>query len=382
MPPEQARCPVCAGDELAPVLEVAGVPVFCNVLWETRDEALAAARGDIALVFCEACGTIHNSAFDPALVRYSPAYENSLHFSGVFREFEADLTRRLIAEHGLSGRLVVDIGCGDGHFLRRLCGGAGNRGIGFDPSYAGPPNGEAGVSFVREYWSEAHAEIAPDFISCRHVLEHLGDPRALLQTLAGSTATLYFEVPDGEYMLREAACWDVIYEHVSYFTAPALRRLFGDFGFAALATGSSFGGQYLYIEAARDRGGELSGGSGAGLTPLVERFSRSYAETVAGWTERLAELRSAGRRVAVWGAGSKGVTFLNAVGGGGEVDLVIDVSERKHGRFAPGTGQQVRAPEAVREERPDAVVAMNPLYVEEIRRHLAELDVEAEVVPA
>jgi SAM-dependent methyltransferase len=364
-----------------PVLDVAEVPVFCNVLWGSREEAVAAARGDISLAFCESCGTIHNSAFDPELVRYSPGYENSLHYSPAFREFAEGLAARLIERHGLRGKRIVDIGCGDGDFLRLLCRGTGNRGIGFDPSYAGRPNWDRDVSFVREYYSEAHASVKADFICCRHVLEHLEEPRTLLSLLSGSPATLYFEVPDGEYMLREAAGWDVIYEHVSYFTAPALRRLFGESGFRALETGSSFGGQYLYIEAAREGGGPADSGSAAELAPLAKRFAERYAENVGTWSERLAALRADGRRVALWGAGSKGVTFLNVVPGGSEVELVIDLNERKQGRFLPGAGQEIRAPGAARDERPDVVVAMNPLYVGEIQRSLATLGVAAEVVP-
>lgn len=382
MPPEQARCPVCAGDELAPVLEVQGVPVFCNVLWETRDEALAAARGDIALVFCRSCGTIHNAAFDPELVRYSPAYENSLHFSAVFRDFARELAERLVERHGLHGKRIVDIGCGNGDFLRLLCDGTGNRGVGFDPSYRGTANGNGAVRIVREHYTADHASEPADLICCRHVLEHLDEPRALLDTVAGARATLYFEVPDGEYMLREAATWDVIYEHVTHFTAPGLARLFADFGFEALDLGSSFGGQYLYIEAARDAAAAVRPASSpADLLPLAEQFGRRCDERVTTWSERLGTLHREGKRVAVWGAGSKGVTFLNVVPGGEQIELVVDLNERKQGRHVPGAGQAIRAPEAVTGHRPDVVLAMNPLYVGEIGAALRKLGVTADVVP-
>ena len=382
MPPERTPCPVCGSAGASPVLEVEGVPVFCNVLWDTREEARTAARGDIALAFCGSCGTLYNSAFDPELVRYSPTYENSLHFSTVFREFAHELAGRLVERHDLHGKNIVDIGCGNGDFLRMLCGANGNRGVGFDPSYRGAANGNGSVRFVREYFSAEHASEPADFICCRHVLEHMDEPRALLETLAGTRAALYFEVPDGEYMLREAATWDVIYEHVSYFTAPALTRLFEDFGFGTLDVGSTFGGQYLYIEASGEAPAPAEPGSSpAELRPLAEDFGTRYAERVATWAERLRELHDAGRQVAVWGAGSKGVTFLNVVPGAEEVGLVVDLNERKHGRHVPGAGHPIQPPEAVSRHRPDVVLAMNPLYVEEIGGTLRKLGVTADVVP-
>jgi SAM-dependent methyltransferase len=384
-PPEHGSCPVCGRRDLTPVLALAGVPVFCNVAWATREEALAAPRGDISLRFCGHCGMIHNAAFDPQLLRYSPGYENSLHFSPAFREFARALAERLMARYDVLGKRIVDIGCGKGEFLELLCSDAtGNRGVGFDPSYAGQAreDGER-LTFVRDYYSETHAATPADLICCRHVLEHLEAPRELLSTLAGTSAVVYFEVPDGDYMLREVAGWDVIYEHASYFTASALRYLFEDFGFEALDVGSSFGGQYLYLEAARAGNGRAPRepvGAVTQLGPLVDRFARLYAEKVEAWAGRLAELDAQGRRIAVWGAGSKGVTFLNVVPGAGGIDLVIDVNERKQGRFVPGTGHEIQGHEAVRDHAPDVVLVMNRLYVREIRRTLRRLDVRADVL--
>ena len=64
-----------------------------------------------------------------------------------------------------------------------------------------------------------------------------------------------------------------------------------------------------------------------------------------------------------------------------EVGLVVDLNERKHGRHVPGAGQPIQPPEAVSRHRPDVVLAMNPLYVEEIGGTLRKLGVTADVVP-
>ena len=81
----------------------------------------------------------------------------------------------------------------------------------------------------------------------------------------------------------------------------------------------------------------------------------------------------------VWGAGSKAVTFLNIVEGTGAIGHVVDISPDKRGRHIPGTGHRIEAPEemarAVR--RPIEVIAMNPLYRDEIALRLAERGVAA-----
>ena len=88
----------------------------------------------------------------------------------------------------------------------------------------------------------------------------------------------------------------------------------------------------------------------------------------------------AGKRVALWGAGSKGVTFLNSVPGASRIDTVIDINVRKQGKFVPGTGQRVSSPEIIAAERLDQIIIMNPNYVEEIRAKILKLGSKAKII--
>lgn len=82
-------------------IEIPRVPVYCNVLWPTRDEALHAPRGDIRLAFCKGCTHIFNIAFDPGRMEYTQEYENPLHFSPRFQEYAMSLAERLIKDYDL-----------------------------------------------------------------------------------------------------------------------------------------------------------------------------------------------------------------------------------------------------------------------------------------
>lgn len=385
-------CPVCGAPAPEPFVVLEGLPVFCNVLWETADAAAGAARGDIRLACCTTCGMIWNRAFDPDLVEYQPVYENSLHFSEVFRRYAIELARRLLERYDVRDADVVEIGSGKGEFLRLLCELGGNRGVGFDPSYEGDELVEVGagrVRFIRELYSERHAGVPADLVCCRHVLEHVPDPTRLLRAVRQALETrrdavLYIEVPAADYVLRELSVWDVIYEHCSLFTVPALRRLVEESRFEILDLGFSYGGQYLWVEArpaARAPTTAPASGEVEAVCRLAAGFDGRLRATLERSRARLAELGARGPLV-LWGAGSKGVTFLNLVAprrGDGSL-VVVDVNPRKQGRHVAGRGDRIVAPEELWASEARSVLVMNPLYRSEVEQTVSELGLDAEVV--
>lgn len=149
----------------------------------------------------------------------------------------------------------------------------------------------------------------------------------------------------------------------------------------------AYGGQFVGIEA-RLHGEPISvdadaAGADDSVRELVERFAAHYESKRRSWGARLAKMSDNGQRAVAWGAGSKGVTFLNAVGDDGRtIEHVVDVSPRKHGSFIPCTAQRVIAPSELRELRPECVVLMNSIYRDEVAEMLDELGVNADVVSA
>jgi hypothetical protein len=90
----------------------------------------------------------------------------------------------------------------------------------------------------------------------------------------------------------------------------------------------------------------------------------------------------AARRTVVWGAGSKGVTFLNILPNSHQISYVVDINPRKHGMFVAGSGQKIVPPSFLVEYRPDVVVVMNAIYIDEIRRTMEDLGLSVEYVVA
>ncbi len=232
---QQSICPVCNTTDIAVFVKVAQVPVHCCLFWPTREEAIQVPRGNIRLGFCRDCGHIFNLAFKPELMKYTQAYENSLHFSPRFQSYVGSLAARLIDRYDLRGKDIIEIGCGKGDFLRLLCALGANRGVGFDPSYAPEQNGGGTtaerITFIQDFYSKRHADYKADLICCRQVLEHIQFPGDFLNGVRHSignrpTTVVFFEVPNVLFTLRDLGIWELIYEHCSYFSRSSLSYLF------------------------------------------------------------------------------------------------------------------------------------------------------------
>jgi len=376
-------CLACGQPGLEPFYEVENVPVHSVVLMPTREDALDIKRGDVRLAFCPHCGFIQNTAFNPGSVDYTQRTEETQAFSGTFNAFAQNLARSLVERYELYDKQILEIGGGKGEFLLLLCELGHNSGVGIDPSYV--PDRLKGpalerIEFIREFYDERY-EGGADFIACRHTLEHVPDVGRFVSLVRktaerSSAPVVFFEVPDVARVLDELAFWDIYHEHCSYFTLGSLARLFRSSGFDLLDLATAFDDQYLLIDARLGHNDAplLRGEDDLTSTAeTVEFFAKHHREKLDDWRGRLASLRDAGSRVAIWGAGSKGVAFLTTLGVGEEIAAAVDINPHKQGLFMPGSGHPVIGPQDLIASPPDAVIVMNPVYLEEIEGSLAQM---------
>ena len=380
-------CPVCGGRDLLSSVTFEALPILCSTLHSDAESSRGADAGQFSTTFCRSCGHVFNATFEDGRIGYTQSYDSSLAFSPRFAAFEEALAERLNATYALEGKTIIDIGCGKGSFLKRLCAVSGADGIGFDKSFEMTrADAVPGVRFVNDWFGDTYTDAQPDFVSCRHVIEHIAEPVAFLRALRAHPAiqpetVFYFEAPNALYTLRDLGIWDLIYEHVSYFTPPSLRKAFEAAGFEVLDTGTSFGEQYLYIEAKPgfNYSPALSSETGK-IESLVRDFDNAYRDKIKRWRHYLAT-RDPGK-IVVWGAGAKGVTFVNVVPGADRIGALVDVNPHKHGRFAPRTDTPVLSPEALRGQPIESIIIMNPLYHDEIAGAVAALGLTSEIIVA
>jgi hypothetical protein len=299
----------------------------------------------------------------------------------------------------------VEIGCGRGDFLAMMCDIGPNRGVGFDPSFeqAKLPVAASGlgITILAEPFGPKHASAPMDFLCCRHVLEHIDKPLDFLQQIRlaiGDRTSIpaYFEVPDASYTFAGPGLWDVIYEHCSYFSKTSLQRLFSLAGFTPISAGSDYDGQFLWMQvrgqtdAAQPPSAARPANESPATTPKDHSatpapldFAATFQAGQDFWLKNLRSLHATGRKLLVWGAGSKGVTWLNSLGVTPDLIAdVVDLNPAKHGKFVPGTCQRIVSPDSLSKQTQYAVIVMNHVYMQEILSITASLGLRAQLTAA
>lgn len=385
----QTRCLICGSDKIEAVVEFEQMPTHCNLLWPTEEDAKRAPRGEIQLGYCTICGYIFNLLFEPHKMEYTQAYENSLHFSPRFQEYAEALAAKMIERYTLYNKDIIEIGCGQGDFLKLICKLGNNRGVGFDPSYVQGSIDEVSMSqitIIEDYYSSAYSQYQADFIICRHVLEHIPAPldflKSIRQAISDTKKTvIFFEVPNALFTFRDLGIWDIIYEHRSYFIPDSMQYLFSRCGFNVINLAEEFGGQFLCIEA---RPGQEPIPFHSEKLPEVSRyldvFIDKFRNKLETWQTNLDKMAQDDQRVVIWGAGSKGVSFLNMFASSGVIHYAVDLNPRKQNMYIPGTGQKIVSPDFLRDFRPDIVLVMNPLYYQEIKQSVHRLGIAPQLI--
>ena len=385
-------CPACDAPQTQAFYH-ARLPADVGHVYPSMSEAREAPYGDVALHYCPSCSLIHNALYDPALVSFLPGYEISLTHSGVFREFIDGVAARLVERYALRGRPIIELGCGHGEFLGRICALGGNHGVGFDPSLPAGRVVEAGDGTVNLHnidylaHTESAAALQPALICCLSMFEAIERPAEYLRDLRawlGETRpALYFEVFNGARALGAASGWSVLYEQCNYWGVESLRAVFEATGFEVLDAGACYGDdEYVYVEA-RPRAA-ITQYRPPSETPLpggLAALEAAHAGRVDNWRDRLERRAASNERVCVWGTGGKGVSFLSSVPPE-HVDSVIDINPDRQARYVPGSAHEILPPEALRDRPPELVVLTNPLYGSEIRSQVASLGIDCEFAVA
>lgn len=369
------KCPLCEGLDLKRVIYRPNVIVHQNLLCHSYDTARKVTTGDLDIVICKDCGFLFNKSFDLSLLSYGKDYDNNQTCSDYFNFYLDDLVKYLIDEKQIRQSNIIEVGCGQGQFIHKLITypGSENTGYGFDPSYIGPLSMLDGkLNFRRCYYDDGCMDISADIVICRHVIEHVPEPLQLLKSIRAAlnnspNARVFFETPCAKWILENFVFWDFFYEHCSLFSTNSLAYCFNKAGFKVENVRHIFGGQYLWIEAVPSENFDdipLMDD----LLPLAEYYSLEEENLIADWKIKLSKMKMEGR-IALWGAGAKGVTLANLIDPDNElIDCIVDLNPNKQEKFIPGTGHAIVSPECLKERGVKNIILMNGNYYEENKK--------------
>ena len=339
-----ANCPAC-GHHVAVSFFDGGRQPLATLTWPaTKESAKAQPRLPLDFVMCVECSHVFNRSFKYTDVPYSEKPNLMFNLGAAWSGFLMDVRRAILSE--LPARpVVVEIGHGDGSFLASLADERpGGRFVGFDPN--GAASGHDGVEFRADLFDPARhlAELRPNMIISRHVLEHLVSPVAFVQGISFAAALLglklrmYMEVPCIDAAIAGQRSVDFYYEHSSQFTTSSFRRMLAHAFANILEVGHGYGGEVVFAFV------ELGAPSHTVVQARVaSSFRDAAAVAITTIGAQLAALHEAGTRVAIWGGTGKSAAFMCRYGVDAErFPLVVDSDPAKVGTFVPGTGQEIR----------------------------------------
>ncbi len=387
---ETYTCVLCGSSDLRIFYTVKNVPASCNRLWKSKDAALDCPKGDIKLAFCRSCTFISNVAIEPEKNQYDSGYDNSLFYSAHFQEFAKKLTSTLVEHYELHKKNIVEIGGGKVDFLSFFKELGTNCVFRFNPFYP-----KFNPSYQETNWSSNSISTSfpylaegkkIDFVFSYHELEHMNNPKIFLKYLwlmldKNGSSQVFFSVPNALKAFEDGDYSDIIYEHVTYFTIPSIHFLFLTCGFEISCVEETKGEIFdsIHVAATRKQGKmpnstPISELDIRQIDQIIQKFSSKTFENINKLSQQLTKLLDNGNRIVIWGAGARGVTFLNILKDQ-RIEYAVDINPYKHNMFVPGTGQKIVAPGFLINYQPDFILLANPAYKKEIEQLMDSLGI-------
>ena len=329
---------------------------------------------------CSQCFLVQLEEYEsPEEIFSDYAYFSS--YSSSWLEHSERYVAAMVDRFGLDERSrVVEIASNDGYLLQYFS----ERGIpvlGIEPAAnVAAVAVEKGLPTLVEFFGvetarHVAAESGADLLIGNNVLAHVPDINDFvggMKVLLKPGGAITMEFPHLMRLIDERQ-WDTIYhEHFSYLSFSTARRVFAAHGLRLFDVEElpTHGGSLRIIgchdeDAAKpdsERALELlAREDAAGYNDLAAYLD--YGERVAAdkrdILSTLLALKAQGRRIVGYGAPAKGNTLLNYCGVGSDfLDYTVDLNPHKQGHLLPGTHIPIRAPEAIREDRPEIVLIL------------------------
>ena len=325
---------------------------------------------------CGQCKLVQLEEFEsPEQIFSDYAYFSS--YSQSWLKHAENYVEMMCGRFGFSSKSrVIEIASNDGYLLQYFK----KRGVnvlGIEPAanVAAVAEKERGISSRIEFFGKASAQklvaegIRPDLLLGNNVLAHVPDINdfvAGMKMAVRATGIITMEFP---HLLRliENNQFDTIYhEHFSYLSFTTARRIFASHGLAVFDVeelpthGGSIRIFASHFESDRKIESRVEAmfhaERKAGLDNLgtYAAFDEKIKATKRGFLSFLIEAKTAGKKIAAYGAAAKGNTLLNYCGVGKDfIDYVVDRSPHKQDKFLPGSHIPILSPDVVAETKPD-----------------------------
>ncbi len=372
-------CRICGSTDLELLIDYGFMPLAGGFA-DTADRS-AFAMFPLRLFRCRRCTLMQVlDVVNPDMVFRNYSYASST--TQTLRDHFAWMGPEIVERAGAKGKLAVEFGCNDGVLMRPLLA-AGAKALGVDPSdVAFHASQEQGWPLITAYFTERLAgQIASKYgraqlITGNNVFAHVDDVHAIVRGVAvllSKEGHFVFEVHYQGDLISLLQYDTVYHEHLSYYSIRSLEELFRPYGLRIAEV------RRIPIHSGSIRVTVVREQSTLADSPPVRRMIEeeqewdvwNFTEQVeirrAGLRRLVLDLKSAGRRLAAYGAAGRVTILLNYCGLGPDlIDYVADASPLRYGRYVPGVGIPIVPPERFRESRPDYAILTAWNYEAEI----------------
>lgn len=344
---------------------------------------------------CGACYLVQVEALEAPASIFDASYPYfSSYTEGWVRHaqrYVEDITARLQLH---SASRVIEIASNDGYLLQFFV----ERGIpalGIEPAANCAAAALAkGVASWQRFFDSTTARklvkqgLQADLLIGNNVLAHVHDLNGFVAGLRlalkpGGTITLEF--PHLLQLVKNRQFDTIYHEHFSYFSLGCVQTIFRHHRLEIVDVDElpTHGGSLrVYVKHTQDAGAAservaavLENESGYGLhgdIAFYEAFDAQAAEVRKELLQYLLQAKSAGRRVAAYGAAAKGNTLLNYC----DIDCtlieyVADISPHKQGKYLPGSHIPVYSPDYLLADKPDVVLILPWNIKDEVVKRMA-----------
>lgn len=340
---------------------------------------------ELSLHQCESCGLVQ-------FVCEPVAYYRDVIRAGGSSTMEALRTgqyRHLIETYHLEGKTFLEAGCGRGEFLKflqkfpveiygmehkedlvRTAQSEGLRVWREFPEREDQKFGHSPESSMLPEFGWSVPENPFDVFLSFNFLEHQPRPDIMLKAIHNNLAEDgmgLVTVPSLEYILEKGSYYELIRDHIAYYTFDTLRALLNHCGFEVLeeemVNRDTLSMIVRKTALSKEDSGTRKQKNGEDIiAPLTEGY-----KIVTGEVKKLTErLSREGKRLAMWGASHQGFTLASTSGLGEHLAYIIDSATFKQGRFAPASHVPIVAPDHYFADPVDAILIVAPGYTDEI----------------
>jgi hypothetical protein len=366
-------CIVC-GSPLTkePLMVLEGMPASAQDI-PSKEELMEEKGISLNLCQCSSCGLVQ---FDCQPVEYYKDVIRSGGYSTTMVNLRTRQYRHLIETYHLEGKKLIEAGCGQGEFLSVLSN--------FPVEAYGIENRESLVAMAKEkglnVWKQFAKEgeiLAPgdgsvngpyDGFLSFNFLEHQPNPVSMLRCLADNLQDEglgLITVPSLEYILEHDGYYELIRDHLAYYTFDTLRYTAEEAGFEVLEE-EMINRDTLSVIVRKKKQPAKREDDKKAVKIDVSGLIKSQDTIGSEMDQLIKELEAGGKRLAVWGASHQGFTLASTTRIGTFAKYMIDSAPFKQGKYAPASHLPIVPSEHFMTDPVDAILIVAPGYTEEI----------------